>query len=82
MEIGQNAENKVKPRREVYNQNNNEIYKWGLKFSGEGSVLDFIESCEDRLRSRRANSSVLTQSFAELFTGAALKCFRSVRQIT
>ena len=79
MEIGQKAKNKINPCREVFSQNNNDIYKWGLKFSGEGSVLDFIESCEDRLRSRRANSDVLTQSFTELLTGAALKWFRSVR---
>ena len=69
----------IKRERAQASREPNDVYKWGLRFSGESSVLDFIESCEDRLRSRRVSGTALVQAFTELLSGAALKWYRSIR---
>lgn len=57
------------------------IYKWNLKFSGDGnqSLMTFLADVEDKRVSRRVSHEALFQSSSELLSGTALIWFRSRR---
>jgi len=55
------------------------VYKWGLKFNGEGSVsvAAFLERAEELRRARGVSCQELYESAVDLFSGTALMWYRS-----
>lgn len=56
------------------------VYKWGLKFSGVGSVNAFLERVEELMTARNVDERQVFASALDLFEGNALKWYRNNRK--
>nr|CAI5850873.1 unnamed protein product [Callosobruchus analis] len=56
---------------------NPDIFRWNVRYSGRGSVTDFLERIEELRISRGVSKDRLLQSAAELFTQEALLWYRT-----
>nr|CAI5826146.1 unnamed protein product [Callosobruchus analis] len=56
-----------------------DVGKWNVRFSGRGSVTEFIERVEELRLSRGVSKERLTQSAVEFFSHEALLWFRTVK---
>ncbi|XP_055837929.1 uncharacterized protein LOC129906276 [Episyrphus balteatus] len=54
----------------------NVVRKWGLRFDGSGSALEFIKRIEELTESYRIQSGDMSRAIPEIFRGTALEWYR------
>ena len=53
------------------------LYRWGIKFGGSTSVIEFIEDIEDKRMTRGVSNEELIGGFSDLLEGTALRWYRT-----
>nr|CAH7732412.1 unnamed protein product [Callosobruchus chinensis] len=67
----------LESQRSCFSKCNPDVFRWNVRYSGRGSVTDFLERIEELRISRGVSKERLLQSAAELFSQEALLWYRT-----
>ena len=76
-EYESNKQSQLQPLTYIIKEQN--IKSWNVKFSGEGSVDDFLLRVNESMQAYNVHETVLLRCFCELLSGDALKFYRLIR---